>query len=559
MKDMRYSILADTYEELEKESGKLKKTDILSELLSKTSSEILPKVVILASGKVFPAYSELETGVATKMMIRAIAKATGISSNEIIKKFKEFGDLGLVAEECIKHKKQKTFFKKSLTVELVFKNMQKLAVLTGTGSQEKKLNLIAELLVSAEPKEARYVVRTILETLRIGVAEGIIRDAIAKTFNVGSKLVESAWFLNQDYGEIAKITKEKGEKGLKKVKIELGKPIMIMLGEKAPTLKEALEKYENSILEYKYDGMRTQIHKKKDKIWIFTRRLENVTNQFPDLVNFAKEGIKVNECIIEGEAIGIDPKTHEPIPFQELSRRIQRKYDIRLMTKKIPVRIYLFDIVYLNGKILFNEPYSKRRKILKKSIKVISKKFEMSQSLVTKDLKKAQKFYKESLKEKQEGLMVKNLDAKYQPGRRVGYWLKVKPVMESLELVIVGAEWGKGKRSHWLSSFTIACRDPDTGEYLPCGKLGIGLTDEQFQEFTKKLKGLIVKEKGIELKIKPEVVIEVVYEEIQKSPTYESGYALRFPRLQRVRGDRRPEDCDTIDRVTKLFKSQGKT
>lgn len=556
---MRYSILADIYEELEKESGKLKKTDILSKLLSKIPSEILSQVVILASGKVFPAYSELETGVATKIMIRAITKATGISSNEIMRKFKEFGDLGLVAEECIKHRKQRVFFKKSLTVELAFKNMQKLAVLTGAGSQEKKLNLIAELLVSAEPKEARYIVRTILETLRIGVAEGIIRNAIAKTFDIDAETVENAWFLNSDYGEIAKIAKERGKRGLKTVKIELGKPIVIMLGEKAPSLKEALEKYENSILEYKYDGMRTQIHKKKDKIWIFTRRLENVTDQFPDLVNFAKEGIKVNECIIEGEVIGIDPKMSKPIPFQELSRRIQRKYDIGIMIKKIPVRIYLFDIVYLNEKSLFNEPYSKRRKILKKSIKVIPKKIEMSKSLVTKDLKKAQKFYKESLKEKQEGLMVKNLDARYQPGRRVGYWLKVKPIMETLELVIVGAEWGKGKRFHWLSSFTIACRDPDTGEYLPCGKLGTGLTDEQFEEFTKKLKGLILEEKGIEVKIKPEVVIEVAYEEIQKSPTYESGYALRFPRLQRVREDRKPENCDTIDRVTKLFKSQGKT
>jgi len=207
---------------------------------------------------------------------------------------------------------------------------------------------------------------------------------------------------------------------------------------------------------------------------------------------------------------------------------------------------------------LFNKPYSERRKILKESIKQIRKKFEMSQCLVTKDLKKAQIFYQESLKEKQEGLMVKNLDAKYQPGRRVGYWLKVKPVMETLELVIVEAEWGKGKRSHWLSSFTLACKDPDTGEFLSCGKLGTGLTDEQFKDFTKRLKTLIVKESGIQVKLKPEFVIEVAYEEIQKSPKYRSGYALRFPRLQRVREDRRSDDCDTIERVEELFKTQGK-
>jgi len=555
---MKYSVLADVYENLEKETGKLKKRDILSSLISKTPTEILPKIVILASGKVFPTYSELKTGVATKMMIKAISKTTGISLNEIIKKLKEFGDLGLVAEVCIKFRKQKVFFKKNLTVELVFKNVQKLASSTGVGSQEKKLDLIAELLVSSEPKEARYIVRTILETLRIGVAEGIIRDAIAETFNIDPKVVENAWFLNPDYGEIAKIAKEKGEKGLKNVRIKLGKPIVIMLGEKAPILKEALEKYENSILEYKYDGMRVQIHKKDDKFWIFTRRLENITNQFPDLVKFAKEGIKVDECIIEGEVIGINPKAGEPIPFQHLSRRIQRKYDIDVMIKKIPVRVYLFDVVYLNGKTLFNKPYSERRKILEKCIKRIPKKFEMSQSLVTKDLKKAENFYQESLKEKQEGLMVKNLDAKYQPGRRVGYWLKVKPVMETLELVLVEAEWGKGKRSNWLSSFTLACKDPDTGEFLSCGKLGTGLTDEQFKDFTKRLKTLIVKESGIQVKLKPEFVIEVAYEEIQKSPKYESGYALRFPRLQRIREDRRPDDCDTIERVEELFKTQGK-
>ncbi len=555
---MKYSILAKTYEELEKEPGKLKKVDILSNLLSKTPTEFLLKVVILASGKVFPAYSEFKTGVATKMMIKAIAKATGISPNEVVKKFKQSGDLGLVAEKCVKSKRQKVFFKKTLTIQLVFDNIQKLASLTGAGSQGKKLNLIAELLVSSEPIEARYIVRTIIETMRIGVAEGIIRDSIAKTFNIDAKTVENAWFLRGDYGEIARIAKERGEHGLKRVKIELGKPIIIMLGEKSPTLKEALEKYEHPILEYKYDGMRTQIHKKNDKFWIFTRRLENITNRFPDLLKFAKDGIKANECIIEGEAVGFDPKTGNPIPFQKLSRRIQRKYDIDMMVKKIPVRIFLFDIVHLNGKTIFNEPYSERRKKLKKCIKVIPKRFELVHSLITKDLRKADKFYKASLKEKQEGVMVKNLDAKYQPGRRVGYWLKVKPVMETLELVIVGAEWGKGKRSNWLSSFTLACRDPDTGNFLSVGKLGTGLTDEQFQEFTEKLKDLIASEKGTELKIKPDFVVEVEYEEIQKSPKYRSGYALRFPRLQKIREDRRPEDCDTIGRVMELFKSQGR-
>jgi len=630
---MKYSILADVYERLEKEPSKLKKTEILSELLSQTPTELLPKVVLLASGHIFPSYSELKTGIASKMMIKAIAKATGLHKKEIVQKFKELGDLGLVAEECIKEKKQVALFKKQLTVELVFEDLQKLATLTGAESQQRKLDLIAELLVSANPKEARYIVRTVLETLRIGVAEGIVRDAIAKAFfadivwekkrvkrilekaknkiivvekgllkkfgiektenkisekslsqiekmelwkpksnvdyvllmdnKVGSELknniistIENAWFRHPDYGEIARIAKEKGEKALKKVKIQLGKPIMVMLGEKAPSLEDALKKFDRCILEYKYDGARTNIHKDGEKIWLYTRRLENVTNQFPDLVKLAKNGIKVDQCIIEGETIGMDPKTGEPIPFQKLSKRIQRKYDVAKMVKKIPIRIYLFDILYLNGKSLTDKPLKERRRLLEKSIKEIPGKFELTKSLITKDLEEAQKFYKEALKAKQEGLMIKNLDAPYQSGRRVGYMLKVKPTMESLDLAIIGAEWGTGKRAKWLGSYVLACRDPDTGKYLSCGMMGTGLTDEQFQQMTDRLKPLIIREKGRSVEVKPEIIVEVEYEEIQKSPHYDSGYALRFPRMKTIR-EEKPEP-DDINRLKRLFESQFK-
>ena len=556
---MKYSVLADTYKKLEEESGKLKKAGILSDLLSKAPTDLLPTIVLMAEGRVFPAYSELKTGVATKMIIRGIVKATGISEKNVVEKFKKLGDLGLVAEACIKSKKQGTLSRKSLSVEMVSENVQKLATVTGTGSQDKKLNLIGELLVSAEPNEARYIVRLILETLRIGVAEGIVRDAISKSFNIDSKVIENAWFLNPDYGEIAQIVKQKGEGGLKKIKIEIGRPMMVMLGEKAKGLEEALDKYEHSIMDYKYDGMRTQIHKKGNKFWLFTRRLENVTDQFPDLLNIVKKGIKAKECIIEGETVGFDLRTNKPIPFQTLSRRIQRKYDIEVMVKKIPVRIFAFDILYLNGKTLLKEKYSKRRELLKKSVKEVRGKFQMAHSLETKNLKMAEEFYRKSKEDGHEGLMVKNLDAPYQPGRRVGYMLKIKPIMETLDLVLIAAEWGRGKRSNWFSSFTLACRDPDTGRYLSCGKLGTGLTDKQFKELTKKLQSLITKESGVQVQLKPEVVIEVGYEEIQKSPKYKSGFALRFPRLIRFRtSERKAEDADTIQRVKDLYKSQGR-
>jgi len=565
---MEYSILADTYEKLEETSAKLEKTQILSKLFIQIPSENLPKVVLLAVGRVFPAYSEYELGIATQMMIKAISKATGFSSEDIEKKFKKTGDLGLTAEECIKLRKQTTLFKKKLTIDNVFENLQKLAFMTGVGSQERKLNLIAELLTSAQPKEARYIVRTTLQELRIGVAEGIIRDAVVKAFlfkegmnkeekNYVVNAVEYAWNVLSDFGEVAKIAKEKGINGLKKVKVKLGQPMQVMLGEKAESVEEVIKDFGKVAAEYKYDGMRIQLHKKDDKIWIFTRRLENVTKQFPDLVALCKGGLKVKECIVEGEALGINPETGSPLPFQVLSQRIHRKYDIEKMVKEIPVQVHLFDIVYLEGRPLFEKPFKERRKILKKIIKVIAKKFELAKQLITDNVKEADKFYKEALNAKQEGLFLKVLGSKYVFGRHVGGWYKIKPIMETLDLVIVGATWGVGSRARWLSSYVLACRDPDTGKFLPCGMMGTGLTEEQFQLMTDNLKELIIKERGREAILKPKVVVEVAYQEIQKSPNYRSGYALRFPRLIRVREDKGPEEVDTIERVSNLFKTQG--
>ncbi len=556
---MEYSILADIYEKLEKTSAKLGKRDIVVELLKNTPNELLPKVVLLLVGRVFASHSGEELGIADKMMIRVISKSSGFSDKDTIKRFRDSGDLGKVAEECIKIKRQTTLSQKKLTVGKIFENVQKLATISGIGSQDKKLSIIAELLTSAKPKEARYIVRTVLGTLRIGVAEGIIRDAIAKAFDVDAKVVENAWNLNADYGEIARIAKEKGEEGLRGVSVELGNPIQVLLAQKAKDLKEALDKFKNAALEFKYDGMRAEIHKKGDRIWIFTRRLEDVSNQFPDLVKFAKDGVIVKDCIIEGEVIGINPDTGKPLPFQQLSQRVQRKYDIEKMVKEIPIQINLFDITYLDGKQLFDETFRDRRKILEKIIKPIPNKFQIAKQLVTKDLEKAEVFYKDALKHGQEGLIVKNLDSKYQPGRRVGFWLKVKPTMENLDLVIIGADWGTGKRAQWLSSYILACRDTNTGKFLECGMMGTGLSDKQFKDMTAKLKPLIIDENGRRVKIKPKIVVEVAYEEIQKSPHYNSSYALRFPRLIRERTqDKGANEADTIKRLRDLFKSQGK-
>ena len=564
---MRYRELAEVYEKLESTQSKLEKADILAELFSKASSEDLPKLVLLSAGRVFPTYSEEVIGIASQLMIKAIAKATGFPPREVEEKFKETGDLGLTASYFVKSRKQQTLFKKTLTIDNVFENLRKLPGITGSRSQEKKMDLIAELFASAEPKEAVYITRTILEELRVGVAQGIIRDAIVKAFlkpeNMEEKkkfaeIVDYAYNLTSDFSEVAEIAKEKGLGGLKKVKIKLGRPIQLMLGEKAESIKEVIDKFGKVAIEYKYDGMRAEIHKKGDKIWIFTRRLENVTKQFPDLVKLCKKCLKPKECVVEGEVLAIDPKTGYPQPFQNLSQRIHRKYNIDEMVKKIPIQMNLFDIVYLDGKMLFNRPFTERRKILEKSVKVIPEKFQLAKQIVTDDLKKAEKFYKEALDAKQEGVFLKVLDSKYVFGRHVGGWYKIKPIMETLDLVIVAATWGEGKRSKWLSSYVLACREPDTGEFLTCGMMGTGLTEEMFQVMTDTLRPLITEEKGKDVKVRPKLVVEVAYQEIQKSPTYDAGYALRFPRLIRVREDKSPEEADTIERLIKLYKTQGR-
>lgn len=560
---MKYIELAKVYEKLENTPSKLEKVEILAAAFKRCSEQDLPYMVLLSGGRVFPNYDQTELGVAQQLAIKAISKAAGEPVARAEKKFKSTGDLGLVVEFFASHKKQRTLGSKPLTIEKVFQNLQDMTKHIGKGSQGRKLNLMAELLSAASPLEAKYIIRTVLQQLRIGIAEGVIRDAIAKAFSVSAESVENAWNMKSDFGEIALAAKKQGETGLKKIKLELGKSVQVLLAEKAPDLKTALESFANPAIETKVDGMRAQMHKRGNDVWIYTRRLENVTNQFPDLVKLVRKCVTANECIIEGEVMGVNPKTREPLAFQILSQRIHRKYDIEKTLKEIPIQANLFDIVYLNGKTLFDKKLSERRKILERVIKQ-TREFRLIDQIVTKDVAQAQKFYDNALRMRQEGVMVKNLDALYIPGRSVGGgWLKVKPTMESLDLAVVGATWGTGKRAGALTSFALACRDADTDAFLECGMMSTGIKEKKdaeidvtYEDMTKLLKPLITAEKAGEAKITPKVVIEVAYEEIQKSPTYSSGFALRFPRFLRLRPEKGAEQADTIDRILYLYGSQ---
>jgi len=555
---MKYSELAKVYTELESQASKLKKAEIIAGFLKEVPSDLLSDIVLLLTGNIYPAWSEEETGVAGQLMIKSIAKASGQSQEEVIKYFTKSGDLGKVVEYFIEKKQQRSLGSKELTVEKVVGNLRAISGHEGSGSQERKLNLVAELLISATPLEGKYIVKTVLGELRIGVAEGIIRDSIAEAYGIDKKIVEGAWFLNQDYGEVARIAKEKGEDGLKQVKIKLGKPIAVLLAEKAPTLQEAVEKFDNPVAEKKFDGMSTQIHKNGQEINVFTRRLENVTKQFPELIERVRKQVGAERVILDGETLAF--RDNKPMPFQFLSQRIKRKYNIDEISKKIPVKTEVFDVVYLDGKALFDKTLRERREILKKIVKDTGN-FHVTHELRSREVGKVEKYYNEALKEGHEGLIIKNLQAKYQAGRRVaGGWLKVKPVMENLDLVIIGGTWGTGKRAGWIGSLTLGCRDRESGKFLECGMLGSGLKEKgdglTLAKLTEMLKSLILKEKGSSVWFKPKLVVEVAYEEIQKSPTYSSGFALRFPRLVRLREDKGIYQADDLKRVEKLFSIQ---
>ena len=583
---MQYSKLVGIYEELESTTKRLEHTYTISEFLKNVSVEELGTTILLLEGRIFPRWDEREIGMASKMMIKAIGVASGESNAGINSEWKKTGDLGTVSYNLIKKKKQSTLGSHELTVRKVLKNLRELATIEGQGSVDKKISLVAELLTSAKPNEAKYIVRTILNDMRIGVGEGSIRDAIVWAFfgkdldvryikeennieiegrekyNRYVDALQRAYDITNDFGPVAEAAKKNGLKGLGKLSMSIGVPLKVMLALKVDDILESFERCgKPAEFEFKYDSMRMQIHKDDNKIKIFTRRLEDITTQFPEVVESVKKYVDVNKIILDAEAVSFNKKTGKYLPFQNISQRIKRKYDIEKMAEQFPVEVNVFDIINYKGKSVVNEPFEKRKRIIKSVVKNVPKKIKIAKNIITSDENEVKKFYKEALDSGNEGLMIKKLDAPYKPGARVGFMVKLKETKENLDLVIVKAEWGEGKRSKWLSSYTLACRKGD--EFLEIGKASTGLKEKReeglsFAEVTDLLKPLIIKEESKEVTLKPKVVIEVGYEEIQKSPTYSSGYALRFPRIIQLRQDRAPEDISTLKIVENFYNKQKK-
>jgi len=556
---MQYSQLCEVYDELEKNPSRLEKTRILSEFLKKEKKETDHQVIYLLQGKVFPDYSEKEFGISEQLCIKALSKSSGVSKEKIVSEWRKLGDLGIVAEKIISKKKQGTLFSNKLTNKKVLENLQKLPELVGKGTVDKKMSLISELLTSASGIEAKYIIRTLLNQLRIGVASGTIRDSIVESCfektKENTEIVQEAYDKTNDFALVFEKACE-GIAKLKATKIVPGQPLKVMLALKAESIEDGFKRVgKPAIFEYKYDGFRMLIHKtEKGEIKIFTRRLDEVTNQFPDVVDYIKENVKGKSFILDSEAVGYDRKTKEYKPFQAISQRIKRKYNIEKLVKELPIEINVFDILFYEGKSLIDEPLAERTKLIRNIIKFKKFHIRTSEQLITSDEKEAEKFYKQALKDNQEGVMIKNMSSKYQPGARVGHMLKLKPAENEFDLVLTGAEYGKGKRAGAYATFTLSCRDEKTGEFLEIGKAS-GLKEKEeeglsFTELTNKLKPLIKSETGREAKFKPKIVVTILFQNIQRSPTYKSGFALRFPRITALRPDRSAESIATLKEIS---------
>jgi DNA ligase-1 len=527
---------------IEQTPGSLEMTAQVAELLKKVSCDELPVVTHFIMGEVFPSWSDEELGIGTSLLYTALSKAAGLSVKEIENLVRETGDIGKTAALALskKSKNQATFSSffeepQQLLILDVFERFKKIAKATGKGSQTVKIKNLQYMLNSSSPEVARYLSRLAIEELRIGVGEGIVRDAIAKAFDVPVADVERGFMLTNDLGAVAVAAKRGGVSEVTELSLELNRPIKMMLAQVTPGIESVVHEMETAAIEWKFDGARVQIHKDGDSVTIFSRKLENVTNSLPDIVAAVREHVKAGSAILDGEAVAID-ENGKPRAFQEILKRFRRKYDVEVTAREIPLTLNLFDIMYLNGETMIDLTLTERRAALAGCVENTAS-IKVDEQLLTGDVEAANRMYDEALKAGHEGIMIKNPNSLYSPGKRGKNWLKKKPIMETLDLVVIGAEWGQGRRTNFV---------------------GTGITDEKLAELTQLFSDLIVIESGREIELKPEVVFEIAFEEIQKSPNYESGYALRFPRLVNVRDDKSPEEADTLERVEGIYSAQRK-
>jgi len=580
---MEFSIIAELFEKMENTSKRIELTNILVELLNKTPKKIIPNVVYLLQGIIRPNFEGVELGVAEKLAIRAISKSSGLPIKKIEDDYRNCGNLGLTASNILKLKTQTTFTAEKITVERVYETLFKIANLEGKGSQDLKMKYISSLLNDATPLEAKFVMNILLGTLRLGIAENTVMDALAIGFT-GKKenreQIEAAYNVSSDLGKVSEVIAREGLDGIKKFQISLFNPIRPMLADRIKSEKDAKEKMPVEFAaEYKLDGERVQIHKQADKIILFSRSLENITKYYPDIVENIGNSLDVNEGIFEAEIVAINENTGEFLPFQELMHR-RRKHKLDKAVSQYPITVNFFDVLYYDKKDCLNLECSERRKILEQIVREdnFSKLVPM---LLVKNENEIEDFLENSINAGCEGLMLKSPSAPYRAGMRGSNWLKLKreyrnELGDSLDLIVIGAYFGRGRRTGLYGTLLLATYNPEKDNLPSICKVGTGFTDESLDQLyqilsnkvTLKKNPRIISEMEADIWFEPELILEIIASEKTLSPIHKtglnlirksSGFALRFPKFTgKIRYEKAVEDASTDEEVFTLYKRQSK-
>jgi DNA ligase-1 len=514
--------LAALCKELEKTTKRKEKRSLIAGFLKRLEpDEVAPSVLMLV-GTVFPEFDSRSLDIGWRTI-----------------------------QSVLEHSVQTTLFKKRLTLKKVHNTLSRVADASGSGSRKLKEQLLEGLFTSAESDETDILVRIIFGEMRIGASEGVMLEAIAEAADSPLEVVSRALMMTGDLGKVAEIALMEGEEGLIKIKASLFVPLKPMLANMAENVAEALDAHGGkTAFEFKYDGARIQVHRRNRETRIFSRRLSDVSDSVPEVVELVAHKINGGDFILEGEVVAIGANDR-PLPFQDLMRRFTRVKNVDEMVKLVPLRLHLFDVLYREGVLLIDESYHRRWEILE----LIAPRELLANRIVTSNYNEAEQFLKEALDLGHEGLMAKRLDSPYTPGSRGKAWFKIKEA-ETLDLVVTAADWGSGRRKGWLSNYHLAVRDGD--KCMVIGKTFKGLTDEQFKWMTEKLQSLKISESSYTVQVQPKLVVEVAFNEIQRSLNYESGYALRFARIKQIREDKGPKEADTLEKVKELYENQFK-
>jgi len=524
MDETKFRELAEVCEKLTILSGRKDKVSQVARFLKRLNSKEAPAAALLLIGRALPEGSErkLEVSFATIMDL-----------------LEESGQTLLGSEE-------------PPTILEVSSTLKRIAEISGPSSRSRKTALLRSLVVRMSELERKWLFKQIIGEMQHGVNEGVLLEALAELTGADLRSVQRAYMLLGRLDELVRIAKEGGREAIEKVRLKIFNPLRPMLAEICEDVDELLKSIGKPMaFEYKFDGARVQIHMRDGLVKIYSRRLNEVTESIPDVVKQVRDGVKdVREIVLDGEVIAVD-RDGRPLPFQELLRRFRRVRGVYEKVEEIPLKLQVFDILYLDGVELLDKPYEERWKILSEKVDPRL----LAPRIITSDPKVVKDFLERAIEEGHEGLMAKRLDSPYRPGRREKLWLKIKPA-ENLDLVIVAADWGYGRRTGWLSNYHLAAYNPRTDGFEVVGKTFKGLTDEEFELMTKRLLQLKLSDDGYTVKVKPEIVVEVAYNEIQRSPKYRSGYALRFARITRIRSDKSPREADTIDKIRELYLKQ---